>query len=112
MAVVKCIVCVGEGQDVEKIQKWQIISTSEYQMDTSSFASGCDVAVSLGSNLITHLKTSQNHMSLKRIVGGPCYTYGANRATATVYFEGTLSSSDTVPMKVSSFCEWIAAKEI
>ena len=58
------------------------------------------------------LKSDENPMGMKRIIGGPCYTYGEDRASATVFFEGVISSSINCPMKVSSYCEWIGHKEI
>lgn len=111
MAIVRSILCIGNGLDVEKIQNWRIVSTFEDEIDISSFTTGCDVAIALGSNLITHLKSPQNPMAMKRIIGGPCYTYGGNSATATVFFEGAILSESIVPMKVSSYCEWIESKE-
>lgn len=112
MATVRNIFYIGSGNDVEKIQNWKMLSTFEEEIDVSNFTTGCDVATVLGNNLMNLLKSAQNPMGMKRIIGGPCYTYGENRATATVFFEGFISQTIIAPMKVSSCCEWIAPKSI
>lgn len=61
---------------------------------------------------MTLLKNPQNPLAMKWIVGGSCYTYGENRASATVFFEGGMAVSNTVLMKVNSDCEWIESMEI
>ena len=112
MAKVRNILYIGSGKDVAKIQNWKIISAFEYEIDVSNFTTGCNVATILGNNLMNHLTCAQNPMGMKRIIGGPCYTYGEKSATATVFFEGFISQTTIVPMKVSSCCEWIEPKEI
>ena len=107
MTKVRNILYIGSGKGVEKIQNWTIISTFEYEIDVSKFTTGCDVATVLGNNLMNHLMCAQNPMGMKRIIGGPAYTYGQNRASATLFFEGSMTFSNAIPMKVSSYCEWV-----
>lgn len=93
--------------------EWQVISPfEEDDIDESQYQSGCDIAIELGNRLMQHLKDSQNPMGLKQIIGGPSYTYGKTSATATIYFEGNLTSSQSACMRVSSRCEWMGDKPI
>lgn len=112
MSVVKNILCVSEGENSDRTQKWKIISIFDDEKDVSGFKTGCEVAMSLGKDLLCHLKHPQNPMGLHKVTFGPAYTYGAKRATAVVFFDGILGPNTTVPMKVESHCEWIDEKII
>ena len=115
MAVVRSELCVRD--DVKTLgacetPEWRLISTFEDDIDESQYQSGCDIAIMLGSLLMQHLNHPQNPMGMKRIIGGPSYTYGQTSATATIYFEGILASSKNACMRVSSRCEWVGDKPI
>lgn len=112
MSVVNNILCISEGGNSDRTQKWKITSTFDYAKDVSGFKTGCEVAMSLGNALLSHLKHPQNPMGLHQVTFGPAYTYGAKRATAIVFFDGILGPNATVPMKVESHCEWLDEKII
>lgn len=115
MAIVKSELCMRDDAKTlatcEK-SKWRVLSSFEDDIDESQYQSGCDIAIELGNRLVQHLNQPQNPMGLRQIIGGPSYTYGQTSATATVYFEGNLTSSQSACMRLSSRCEWMGDKPI
>ena len=101
--------CVREDAETLKsleTSRWRVVSTFEDDIDVSQYRSGRDIAIALGDILMRHLNAPMNPMGMKRIIGGPAYTYGSTSATATIFFEGMLSPLQTGCMKVCSHCEW------
>lgn len=92
--------------DAFEASEWRVISASEDNVDVSQCRSGYDVAIMLGDLLMKHLQTPENPMGMRRIIGGPAYTYGQTSATATIFFEGTLINEQKACMKVCSWCAW------
>lgn len=115
MAIVRSELCMrddGKSLNAYETSKWRVLSLFEDNIDASQYQSGCDIATELGNRLMQHLNHPQNPMGLKRIIGGPSYTYGQTSATATIYFEGNLTSSQSACMRLSSRCEWMGDKPV